>query len=577
MKKILHALPAIILFITLCIQPVYAADKIVPGEMRHTEFFVVTVPIPKCLPDPIVVLILKVVGKAWPEEKFKDPVFLQNAGLTYYDAQFTNLTRATQKQMTFANKNTEKNPTTVAGRICVYVNGALSALSDETLSKTPFQTETTDPWNRIEYRSGLGLLAAFSPIYSIAKNEYNRIKETLTVDVENQLACNVTSPRDTKRDITDARVGENLFVPGNAEGVLKMLQYICSACPEIGGNPCCPCTDYDLFYKGTGLGPWDANTMCYSGNCPNMKNYVQKVNYEVTGKEQKAGKVTSEKPSALEIQHPDELQTGGAEVQPMCTELWGCVHTPASSQYAQSYLIHSAILDNCLKMPSKLTPEYFKGILDDKDGKPLSQNACIRDYRVQTAASSTPPLETLGNTLGKDVPEQKAIDLSKITPVADAPTGACAGNMPATADAFLDYLRKNNILWPNYDNIRAHYVDVLNASKKAGIDPGLAMSIWIEESGAGRAGAQFGCTKVDPDFNTQLGCFVNLWNTYANDSRFAECRGADGKLNMKEFMLTYSGGYKDCRSGNFDREPTFPEKIKDWYNKVTNCADGLSF
>jgi hypothetical protein len=575
MKKILHSILLVFLFSIVLIQPIYAAEKIVPGELRHTEFHVVDVPVPKCLPDPIVSLILQVVGKAWPAEEFKNPVFLDRIGIALYDAQFAVLPKWLQDNMTFANKDTEKQPTTVAGRICVYVNGALSDLSEETISKTRFETENTDPKHTVARRSATGVFAALAPLYSITKDEFNRIRETLLVDVDKQLACDVSSPRDTKRDITTSRKGENIFIPGNAKAVRDMLEQICSACPKIGGTPCCPCTTYELYYKGTGLDGWEGVTAGTTG----LKNesYFKKVGYEIKPKEKTGGQTTSKLPSALEILHPGELETGGAEVQPMRTELFDDVFTPPSSRYAESYLIHAGIVDNCLIMPSKLTPEYFKGILDDKDGKPLSQNACIRDYRVQTAASSTPPLETLGNTLGKDVPEQKAIDLSKITPVADAPTGACAGNMPATADAFLDYLRKNNILWPNYDNIRAHYADVLNASKKAGIDPGLTMSIWIEESGAGRAGAQFGCTKVDPDFNTQLGCFVNLWNTYANDSRFAECRGADGKLNMKEFMLTYSGGYKDCRSGNFDREPTFPEKIKDWYNKVTNCADGLSF
>ncbi|MCJ7826026.1 hypothetical protein MUP56_00200, partial [Patescibacteria group bacterium] len=164
-----------------------------------------------------------------------------------------------------------------------------------------------------------------------------------------------------------------------------------------------------------------------------------------------------------------------------------------------------------------------------------------------------------------------------ITPSTSGLHGKCEGNLPATADAFITYLYDHGILWPDYDNIRAHYAEILQASKTKGIDPGIVLAIWVEESGAGRSGPQFGCTSIDPSFYPQLDCFLNLWDTYATDSRFEECRGSDNQLSLREFMLIYEGGFKSCRSGEFGTEPAFPEQLKDWYDKLTDCQNGLEF
>ena len=102
------------------------------------------------------------------------------------------------------------------------------------------------------------------------------------------------------------------------------------------------------------------------------------------------------------------------------------------------------------------------------------------------------------------------------------------------------------------------------------------MAIWLEESAASwykiyRGVADFGCTVNTPtmDFTAQLSCFLGLQRSYARSDTFKECRGADNRLSLREFLLIYEGGFQSCRAGEFTIEEQFPARLQQYYSQVT--------
>ncbi len=154
----------------------------------------------------------------------------------------------------------------------------------------------------------------------------------------------------------------------------------------------------------------------------------------------------------------------------------------------------------------------------------------------------------------------------------------CNKDAPAISSGALsgkDYLIKEFSREFPGNHISECYNDLVSQAAQQRYDPAFAMAIWIEESGASDYSqfptvADFGCAVNTPkaDFNAQLNCFLGLKNTYANDPRFAQCRKTDGIITMEEFLLIYSEGFQ-CKTGEFKLNSQFPQRIRDFYLRVT--------
>jgi hypothetical protein len=133
---------------------------------------------------------------------------------------------------------------------------------------------------------------------------------------------------------------------------------------------------------------------------------------------------------------------------------------------------------------------------------------------------------------------------------------------------------------PDRDNIQKHFDEIVQKSAENGIDPALTLAIWIEETGASNSTTygtgihDFGCTRYPTnDFSAQFNCWLGLPKYYGKDSLFKVCRGDDGILNLREFMLIYEGGFKSCESGDWQMEPKFPARLNTVYSLLTGGGD----
>jgi len=132
------------------------------------------------------------------------------------------------------------------------------------------------------------------------------------------------------------------------------------------------------------------------------------------------------------------------------------------------------------------------------------------------------------------------------------------------------------------NNIEECYNDVVNRARKAGYDPAFVMAIWIEESGASDYEQfpvvyDFGCMGSTPnnDFNAQISCFLNLKNFYLSPI-FDSCKSStSGPILMEDFLLIFSEGFRACDPNdttcyrNYCTNPQFPQRIKDFYSRVS--------
>lgn len=160
-----------------------------------------------------------------------------------------------------------------------------------------------------------------------------------------------------------------------------------------------------------------------------------------------------------------------------------------------------------------------------------------------------------------------------VTPVSSNGPGSSGQLLPM--EEMIAALQTSGLQQPNYDNIRAHYAEIVQRSNDVGYDPAFTMAIWIEESGASNYAlyptvADFGCISSERgNFDVQLSCFLSLWKTYSTSSSFQECRGSDNELSLREFLLIYEGGYKSCRANTWTAESGFPDRLRKYYTVLT--------
>jgi|GEM_PF-5215266 len=449
--------------------------------------------------------------------------------------------------------------------ICYYTDGGSGQIPSNEL----IITEKSVPVATKKLRWGSELLAAMlaRAHVPLEGQQYNMKKEDIAPNTETPRSCAESPPGVGQYDKTDLNTGINIF---NFNFVNDWtLDRMCA------GNAC-NCVKTEMWIKPDSTNQYASYVGCSDAGCKN-KNGVQQA---VLGIDQKsrADENAIDSGGIANIFRPGMMlpifefvemiigHSAGVVAKQKTINNKGEREENASWSFTKEWEV-SADFKNC-----KLFPYAKRSEMKECNTKWLDK--IIGNIVDQLKPSATPIPSPAPSPTPK--PPTPTPTLS-IPPSTSGLHGKCEGNMPATADAFITYLYDHGIFWPDYDNIRAHYEEILQASKIKGIDPGIVIAIWVEESGAGRAGPQFGCTKVDHIFQTQLECFLNLWDTYATRKDFTECRGSDNTLDLREFMLIYEGGFKSCRSGQFGTEPTFPEKLKDWYDKLTDCQNGLEF
>lgn len=142
----------------------------------------------------------------------------------------------------------------------------------------------------------------------------------------------------------------------------------------------------------------------------------------------------------------------------------------------------------------------------------------------------------------------------------------------------------------NRPNLIKCYDDVIDAAVIAGVDPAIAMTIWLEESGASNYDMfprvfDFGCVGYPRhDFTAQLACFMSLQNAYVNSASYSTCRGArylDAQnpssrvpapgLSVQKFLQLFSWGNSGCVNNNFGQNVNFSRQVELVYNAI---ADG---
>lgn len=227
--------------------------------------------------------------------------------------------------------------------------------------------------------------------------------------------------------------------------------------------------------------------------------------------------------------------------------------------------------------------ESTSGVIARKGGQAHIDLCKLRNFWFRPSAGQAGTPEDCENldsyinitATGGSLTSPKPTDSTTIPETANCNQNASAGNSG-------NLLLVNSLLnqsfdsGADYDNLGKCYNDLVSRSNLAGYDPAFTMAIWLEESAASwyktyPKVADFGCAVNTPrmDFNAQLSCFLGLQSNYANSDTFAECRGSDDRLSMREFLLIYEGGFQSCRAGEFTIEPQFPDRIQRYYSQVS--------
>lgn len=142
----------------------------------------------------------------------------------------------------------------------------------------------------------------------------------------------------------------------------------------------------------------------------------------------------------------------------------------------------------------------------------------------------------------------------------------------------------------NWDNVNMCYNDVVSQAQQKGVDPSIALAIWLEESGASNCQqfpgvADFGCAVNTPreNFTAQAACFMNLPSAYANPANtfFQPCRERDcpagqQELTVEKFLQTYSGGPNACVNDNFGSNPHFDQQIHEFFKAIRKDSSVLN-
>ena len=223
--------------------------------------------------------------------------------------------------------------------------------------------------------------------------------------------------------------------------------------------------------------------------------------------------------------------------------------------------------------------ESTSGLIARKGGQAHTDLCVLRNFWLRPSGlqrGSAADCSADPDTLLSEPPLSEAVPTPLVIPKEancnkTSPSGSPGNLLPVNS-----LLSQSFTSGADYDNLKNCYNDVVSRSNSAGYDPAFTLAIWLEESAASwyktyPKVADFGCTVNTPimDFTAQLSCFLGLQRSYAHSDTFKECRGADNRLTLREFLLIYEGGFQSCRAGEFTIEKQFPDRLQQYYSQVT--------